>query len=90
VVGLHRELKREKTQQQATTAAPPVDYSLKEGQTIRIKLNTKKKAEDDDDVDPFASSSSPKKASSTSGASGEADLLGFSSAGASTSNWETF
>ncbi|GMF26994.1 unnamed protein product [Phytophthora fragariaefolia] len=77
---------------ETTTSTPPVDYSLKEGQTIRIKLNTKKKSadkaeEDDDDVDPFASSS-PKKAS-TSSSSGEADLLGFSNA-APTSNWETF
>ncbi|KAJ8550317.1 hypothetical protein ON010_g10753 [Phytophthora cinnamomi] len=88
----NKELKREKTQMQTTTSAPPVDYSLKEGQTIRIKLNTKKKdadkAEEDDDVDPFASSSSSKKAS-TSSASGEADLLGFSST-TSASNWETF
>ncbi|KAK1929037.1 NECAP-like protein [Phytophthora citrophthora] len=86
-----KELRREQTQQQATTSAPPVDYSLKEGQTIRIKLNTKKKdaakAEDDDDMDPFGSTSSPKKTSTS--ASGEADLLGFSSA-ASTSSWETF
>ncbi|KAE9009888.1 hypothetical protein PF005_g11496 [Phytophthora fragariae] len=84
----NKELKREKTQMQTTTSAPPVDYSLKEGQTIRIKLNTKKKAEEDDDVDPFASSNSPKKASNST-ASGEADLLGFSST-ASTSSWETF
>ncbi|KAG7386484.1 Adaptin ear-binding coat-associated protein 2 [Phytophthora pseudosyringae] len=89
----NKELKREKTQQQSTTAAPPVDYSLKEGQTIRIKLNTKKKDADkaeegDDDMDPFGSTSSPKKASNA-GASGEADLLGFSNT-ASTGNWETF
>ncbi|KAL4128588.1 hypothetical protein KRP22_009491 [Phytophthora ramorum] len=88
-----KELTREKTQLQSSTSAPPVDYSLKEGQTIRIKLNSKKKdadkAEEDDDVDPFGSSHSPKKASTSSGAGGEADLLGFSNA-ASTSNWETF
>ncbi|GMF14619.1 unnamed protein product [Phytophthora lilii] len=86
-------IQKEKTQLQTTTATPPVDYSLKEGQTIRIKLNTKKKdaekAEEDDDLDPFGSSSSPKKASSSSSAGGEADLLGFSNT-ASTSNWETF
>ncbi|KAF1790075.1 NECAP-1, N-terminal [Phytophthora cactorum] len=66
---IQKELKREKTQQESTTTAPPVDYSLKEGQTIRIKLNTKKKdsakAEEDDDMDPFESTSSPKKTSST-------------------------
>ncbi|KAF1777270.1 NECAP-1, N-terminal [Phytophthora cactorum] len=65
----NKELKREKTQQESTTTAPPVDYSLKEGQTIRIKLNTKKKdsakAEEDDDMDPFESTSSPKKTSSS-------------------------
>ncbi|KUF99345.1 hypothetical protein AM588_10008472 [Phytophthora nicotianae] len=87
----NKELKREKTQQETTTAAPPVDYSLKEGQTIRIKLNTKKKdavkAEEEDDMDPFGSTSSPKKASSST--TGDADLLGFSNSAAS-SNWETF
>ncbi|KAG7395388.1 Adaptin ear-binding coat-associated protein 2 [Phytophthora boehmeriae] len=88
----NKELRREKTQQQSPVAAAPVDYSLKEGQTIRIKLNTTRKSkntdneDDDGGSDSFAPSSSPKKASS-----GEADLLGFSdSAGASTSNWETF
>ncbi|POM57550.1 Adaptin ear-binding coat-associated protein 1 NECAP-1 [Phytophthora palmivora] len=85
-----KELKREKTQMETTTTAPPVDYSLKEGQTIRIKLNTKKKDADkveDDDTDPFEASSSPKKTSNSTG--GEGDLLGFSNT-ASTSNWETF
>ncbi|KAF1777255.1 NECAP-1, N-terminal [Phytophthora cactorum] len=87
----NKELKREKTQQESTTTAPPVDYSLKEGQTIRIKLNTKKKdsakAEEDDDMDPFESTSSPKKTSSSSTSGGEGDLLGFSNTAAT---WETF
>lgn len=84
----NKELKREKTQQQNVATGPSVDYSLKQGQTIRIKLNTKKtdamKAEGGNDKDLFESATSPKKSSSN-----EADLLGFSSA-ASTSNWETF
>ncbi|RLN48766.1 hypothetical protein BBJ28_00012747 [Nothophytophthora sp. Chile5] len=72
---------REQTQLQSPAAATPKDYSLKEGQTIRIKINSTRKSKDtaeaeesDGGSDPFAWSDAPKPTSS-----GDADLLGLSS-----------
>ncbi|OQR90389.1 hypothetical protein ACHHYP_05560 [Achlya hypogyna] len=83
------EVKREENAVAEAMSKPSVskDYSLKEGQTIKIKLNKKTKDTEPAPVQPLAAS----------GASKNADLVGFSSFDspsatqqATPSTWETF
>lgn len=82
VVATHRELQREQVAAEEALKAPTAtkDYSLKQGEKIKIKINTTRKSRDtgDDGGDDsgFGASPSSGKASSSSG--GTADLLGFS------------
>ncbi|KAJ0412208.1 hypothetical protein ATCC90586_005821 [Pythium insidiosum] len=86
-----KELQREQVAaEESLKPTASKDYSLKQGEKIRIKINTTRKAKDaGDDDDSWGSSSSGK---ASSGSSGDADLLGFSSGSqsASASGWETF
>lgn len=76
-----RELQREQAAADEASKGPIVtkDYSLKQGEKIKIKINSTRKTRDTDETndDAFGTSSSSGKASSSSG---NADLLGFSSA----------
>ncbi|EQC30600.1 hypothetical protein SDRG_11655 [Saprolegnia diclina VS20] len=92
------EMKREENAIAEASSKPAVavDYSLKQGQTIKIKLNKKTKEFDPSPspapVQPFA------QASSSASGSKNADLLGFgafdapasSTQQAAPSTWETF
>ncbi|DAZ95776.1 TPA: hypothetical protein N0F65_010278 [Lagenidium giganteum] len=91
-----KELSREQAAAEESLRAPTVtkDYSLKQGDTIKIKINFKKKdkeeGQDDSGFDNDAFN--PVKSSSSSSSGGDMDLLGMSSSssGGSTSGWETF
>lgn len=83
-----RELQREQIAAEESLKAPSAtkDYSLKQGEKIKIKINTTRKSRDTGDDaggdDAFGSSASPssgKASSSNNGGGGTADLLGFSS-----------
>lgn len=76
---LRRELQREQIAAEESLKAPSAtkDYSLKQGEKIKIKINTTRKSRDtSDDADDDTSSG---KASSSNAGGGTADLLGFSS-----------
>lgn len=76
---LCRELQREQIAAEESLKAPSAtkDYSLKQGEKIKIKINTTRKSRDtSDDAGDDAFSG---KASSSNAGGGTADLLGFSS-----------
>ncbi|TMW62215.1 hypothetical protein Poli38472_009708 [Pythium oligandrum] len=82
-----KELMREQVAAEEALKAPAQskDYSLKQGEKIRIKINTTRKVKDTTDDDWESSGGSGKQSS------GDSDLLGFSSgSGQAASNWETF
>ncbi|GAB9470369.1 hypothetical protein Gpo141_00007616 [Globisporangium polare] len=99
----NKELQREQIAAEESLKAPSAtkDYSLKQGEKIKIKINTTRKSRDTGDDaggdDAFGSSASPssgKASSNNNGGGGTADLLGFSSstsqASSSAGGWETF
>lgn len=80
---LVRELQREQVAAEESLKAPGAtkDYSLKQGEKIKIKINTTRKGRDtgDDASDDAFSGVSPSSGKLSSSSGGTADLLGFSS-----------
>lgn len=84
---IYRELQREQVAAEEALRAPAAskDYSLKQGEKIRIKINTTRKSkatEDDDDREAEGGFDMPAKAKAANSGSGDADLLGFGSSSA--------